>query len=321
MPPTPNMTENALTVLPDSALSLDQNPAAVYLAGLAPTGRRSMAARLQSAAQLLGYGDLAAVPWATLRFQHLAAIRAKMIDQGKASTSVNTTICALRGVARNARSLGQMTGDDYATLCTVTPARGVRLPAGRALTAGEIGAMLGGCGGDPTPAGARDGALLAIGYGCGLRRAELASLDLADYDASAGALRVHGKGNKQRSVPLAAGASAWLGDWLKVRGNAGGAMFWPVTKGGDLQPRRLTAQAVYDALAKRARAVGVEHLSPHDLRRTFAGDLLDAGADIATVQKLMGHANVNTTARYDRRGEDAKRRAVALLHVPHTVGR
>jgi len=310
------MTEQALTVLPES----DTDPAAVYIATLAG-GKRTMAGALLSVAVLLGYGDISAVPWASLRFSHVAAIRAKLLDLGKAPNTINKTLCALRKVARTARALKQMTGDDLAAIREVENVRGERLPAGRALTAGEIGAMLGGCGCDTTPAGARDGALLAIGYGCGLRRAELASLDLADYDAAAGALRVHGKGNKERSVPLAAGAAAWLGDWLKVRGTAGGAMFWPVTKGGDLQPRRLTAQAVYDALAKRARAVGVEHLSPHDLRRTFAGDLLDAGADIATVQKLMGHANVNTTAKYDRRGEDAKRRAVALLHVPHTVRR
>jgi len=162
---------------------------------------------------------------------------------------------------------------------------------------------------------------LAIGYAGGLRRAELAGLDLADYDAGAATLRVLGKGNKERSIPLEAGALAWLGDWLKVRGNDPGPLFYPVTKGGNLTPRRMTAQALYDALAKRARAVGVAHLSPHDLRRSCISDLLNAGADISTVQRLAGHANVTTTARYDRRGEDAKRKAVALLHVPHRARR
>lgn len=315
------MTENALTVAHADALSLDQNPAAVYLASLAPTGRRSMAARLRSAAELLGYPDLVATPWAALRFQHVAAIRARLLDQGKAPASVNATICALRGVARQARSLGQMTGADYDTLCNVKPARGERLPAGRALTAGELTAMLGGCECDASPAGARDGALLAIGYACGLRRAEIAGLDLADYDAGGQVLRVRGKGNKERAVPMAAGAVAWLGDWLARRGSTPGALFWPVTKSGELQARRMTAQAIYDALAKRARAAGVAHTSPHDLRRTCISDLLDAGADIATVQRLAGHASVTTTARYDRRGEAATRKAVELLHVPHRARR
>jgi integrase len=79
----------------------------------------------------------------------------------------------------------------------------------------------------------------------------------------------------------------------------------------------MSSQAIYDALLKRASAARIPSLSPHDLRRTFASDLLDVSGDVSAVQKLLGHANVQTTMRYDRRGEVAKRKAVNLLHLPY----
>ena len=83
--------------------------------------------------------------------------------------------------------------------------------------------------------------------------------------------------------------------------------------------RRMTDQAVLMLLRRRASQARVPAFTPHDLRRTFVGDLLEAGADMVTVQKLAGHSNVQTTARYDRRGEETKRRAAELLHVPFVV--
>jgi site-specific recombinase XerD len=84
-----------------------------------------------------------------------------------------------------------------------------------------------------------------------------------------------------------------------------------------VQLQGLTEQGIYHILLKRGVLAGLAHFTPHDLRRTFAGDLLDVGADLSTVQKLMGHSDANTTARYDRRGERAKRSAVQKLHVPY----
>ncbi len=105
--------------------------------------------------------------------------------------------------------------------------------------------------------------------------------------------------------------------WLTLRGEAPGPLFWPIDKGGNLHPRRMTAQAIYNLLQKRAEEAGVKTFSPHDLRRTFVSNLLDAGADIATVARMAGHANLQTTMRYDRRPEEAKRRAAGLLHIPY----
>ena len=128
----------------------------------------------------------------------------------------------------------------------------------------------------------------------------------------------HGKGNKRRSVPVPTGLDGALADWLEEHGAWPGPLFCPVDKAGRVQQAGITPEAIYRALRKRAEQAGVKTFSPHDMRRTFAGNLLDAGVDLVTVQKLMGHSNANTTAGYDRRGERAKRDAVARLHMSWT---
>ncbi len=79
----------------------------------------------------------------------------------------------------------------------------------------------------------------------------------------------------------------------------------------------MTNRAVYDLLEKRGDQAGLKKFSPHDTRRTTIGDLLDAGVDIATFVKMAGHSSVQTTARYDRRGEQAKKRAAGVIYVPY----
>lgn len=297
--------------------SPERNPLLVYLASLAPTGRRSMASRLASVANLLGYGDPRGLNWAYLRFEHVSALRAKLQEQGHSPSAINTTLCAIRGVMKAAWHLGQLSAEDYQRISAVKSVRGERLPSGRALSRGEIMALLNACANDVSPAGARDATLIALLVGAGLRRSECVSLNLSDYDRTEQAIRVRGKGNKERLVYLMDGAAQALNDWLEIRESEPGPLLTPVRKGGHLYLHRLTDQAIYNALLKRAKESGVKSFSPHDLRRTFVSELLDAGADISAVQKLAGHANVSTTVRYDRRGEAAKRKAVAMVHFPY----
>lgn len=309
--PTP--LEPAALALPEE-ISPEKHPAAVYLAGLMPRSRRTMTIALDTIARI-GLGNSEAnlwdVPWHRLRFQHTQVIRSALAVQ-YAHTTANVMLSALRGVLKAAWKLDLMTAEDYQKAASIESVRGETVPAGRALAHGEIASLLAVC--DDTPLGIRDAALISILYGCGLRRSEVVSLDLVDYDATSGTLRVRGKGNKQRLVPLGSAAPA-LGDWLAVRQHGSGALFHGL--GNRNTGRRLTDQAVYHILTKRGKEAGVEPFSPHDFRRTFVGDLLDAGADVVTVQRLAGHADPATTSRYDRRDERAGRDAVNRLHVPY----
>jgi integrase len=191
---------------------------------------------------------------------------------------------------------------------------------GRALRLGEIAAIMAACTGDSTPAGARDAAMVAILRGTGLRRSEVVALNLTDFDSTTGELQVKcGKGRKARTVYLPKGALFAVLDWLKIRGTEPGALLCPVHRLGTVTIRHMTSQAVLYTLQKRGLQAGIASFSPHDFRRTFCSDLLDAGVDVFTVQKLAGHSSPVTTAKYDRRGEEAKKKAVEHLETfyPH----
>jgi site-specific recombinase XerD len=303
----------ALTQTPPA----DRHPAAVYLSRLAPGSRRTMRQALDSiAAMLTGrLADAQSLDWPALRYQHTQAVRTRLAEVYAPATA-NKMLSALRGVLREAWRLGFIGAEDYRRASDLDAVKGETLPRGRALSAGELAALVRVCCADSSPAGARDAALLALLYCGGLRRAEAVALDVSDYGAETGALTIRaGKGRKDRIAYAANGAAAALADWLTIRGPEAGPLFVPIDKGGSIHRRRMTGQAVMVIVSKRARQAGVAHLSPHDFRRSFVSDLLDAGADITTVSKLAGHANVSTTSRYDRRGEETKRKAAGLLHV------
>lgn len=140
-------------------------------------------------------------------------------------------------------------------------------------------------------------------------------------------MRIRGKGNKERTVYAEGGADLLLSGWLGLRreGEPGDPLFLPVRKDGQVQHHdlhgekkvSLSDQAVYKMVKRRHREARIKEVSPHDFRKTFVGDLLDAIGDLSTVQKLAGHSDPATTARYDRRGERAMREAASYLHVPH----
>lgn len=309
----------ASALAPVEPARADQHPARVYLARLSKGSRRTMADALDTVAGILSSGraDALSMPWPALRYQHTAAVRAELAERYAPATA-NKILAALRGVLAECFRLGLISAEDHARASDVRGIKADTLPRGRALTAGELRSLFRVVREDESAAGARDAALMAVLYGAGLRRAEAVALDVADYSVETGTLTVRaGKGRKDRTSYATNGARAALKAWARIRGDQPGPLFLAVNKAGAIRAgQRLTTQAVWAILAKRAGQAGIEHLSPHDLRRSFVSDLLENGADLVTVQRLAGHSNVSTTARYDRRGEEVKRKAAELLHVP-----
>lgn len=305
----------------DADLPASRNPVTVYLAGLqSEASRRTMRSSLRTLTRMvIGNGaDPEDVPWWRAEYQHAAALRARLAEE-YAPATVNKHLSALRGVLREAWRLGLMDAEAYQRVADVSGLKSDRLPQGRRLTLGEIFALKEACEADEGPAGARDKALLAVLARGGLRRSEVVDLRLRDYapeagDGEAAELRVrNGKGNKGRVVALANGARQAVDEWIDVRGEEPGALFVPIRKDGTLEYRHMTAQAVYLILRRRADDAGVKHFTPHDLRRTCASDLLEQGNDLSVAQKMLGHASTDTTARYDVRGDAAKRKAATTL--------
>ncbi|MFD1930120.1 tyrosine-type recombinase/integrase [Nonomuraea mangrovi] len=299
------------------------DPYHVYLDSLAGAeSRRTMRGCLDRIARVLTGDDAvtgAGMPWHLLRYEHTVRIRTVLTEQGWSPAYVNKHLVALRRVLKEAWRLGQTSAEDYARAADLAPVTHTRLPAGRHVPPEVVGAALAAC--DDSPAGLRDAALIAVLYSTGCRRAEVAGLALVDYEPGARSLRVLGKRDKERLVYLTGDAIGLLERWLAVRGGATGALFCPISRSGrlrtrDERPVPLTGQGIADILARRLGEAGAGRRTAHDFRRTFIGELLDAGVDLATAQALVGHSSPATTARYDRRPENTRREAVDRLRLP-----
>jgi len=304
------------------------DPAYAYIDSLSPASQEAVWKRLRTVARLFDIPDPATFPWHHLRAAQVARIRQRLMQpygptaKRAAPATVNLTLAVFRGIAREARNANAMSDEEYRRVCEVKADKGERLARGRAVPTGELTALVRACARDTGPAGARDAAMLACLYTAGLRRSELAALALDDYTPAPPALRVlHGKNDKQRAVPIPASAAAALDRWLEVRGREPGALFVPIDQAGRIagDGKGMSAHAIYKMLNKRARQAGIPPLTPHDMRRTFVGDLLTAGNDISAVQRMAGHASVTTTQRYDRRGDEVMRKAADTLHFPTLV--
>ena len=158
----------------------------------------------------------------------------------------------------------------------------------------------------------------------GIRRSEVIAINTGDYNTRSGQLNIQsGKGNKQRTVYINAESRKIVKQWLNIinqqinqkQESRELALFNPITKTGSIQSRQLSSHAVYEIIRHRAEQAGIEPCRPHDLRRTFVTQLLESGVDINTTRQLVGHTDIQTTARYDLRDEKSHKRAINKLYL------
>jgi integrase/recombinase XerD len=209
------------------------------------------------------------------------------------ATISRKTAC-LRSFYRHLRREELIDVDPTATV--EPPAKSRKLP--HVLSHGEVTKLLDSAKGSD-PIDQRDRALLELMYGCGLRASEAVGLELTDIDLKRGFVRPHGKGSKERIVPLGREAATAVRRYLRsgrpemAGGNDERALFLNQRGGA------LTRQGLYKVIQGRAKAVGLsERMSPHTLRHSFATHLLNGGCDLRSVQEMLGHADVATTQIY-----------------------
>jgi integrase/recombinase XerD len=243
----------------------------------------------------------------------LAAIRTGEDGQAPlAASSAARTVVAVRGFHRFLLLEGTVPADPAGEVRPPVPPR--RLP--KAIAVDDVERLLDAALREGTEAGLRDRALLEVLYGSGARIGEAVGLDVDDLDLARGLVRVRGKGNKERIVPIGRPAVAAMEAYLvrvrpqlASRGRGTPAAFL------NLRGGRLSRQSAWAALQVSAERAGLAaHVSPHTLRHSFATHLLEGGADVRVVQELLGHASVTTTQIYTKVTADTLREVYAAAH-------
>jgi len=259
---------------------------------------------------------------------------AHLQDEAKSPNSINRALAAIRWWARKLIDLAyedvildqphrEAIIAQAARAAQVEDVRGKREKPGRWIASVEEQAILGICAQDRlkdgrrSPAGVRDAMIFTLAWNTGMRRSEIVGLRVNDIAQAHGKwweALVRGKGDKERKVPISGETVRRLREWLALRGRWDGPLFCAVNKGGHIAQKGLTDEALAKMLKKRILQAGLSKSATwHDFRRTFASNLFDNGADIVTIQNMMGHASPATTSGYDRRDGRAKERAIEKL--------
>jgi len=253
--------------------------------------------------------------FATLELAHIRSWLANQQVKGGARTTLSRRATSIRLFTKWATKKGYLSKDVGATLATPKGARTLPDVLTVADASLAMDAMAARVGEEDGPISKRDAAMLEILYASGARVSELCGLDLEDIDYARSTIRVLGKGNKERTIPIGNPAMRALESWLKDGREtlAGAKSERAVFLGarGKRIDQRTVRTMVYHALAALE---GVEKMGPHALRHSAATHLLEGGADLRTVQEILGHASLATTQIYTHVSTERLQKAFKQAH-------
>jgi len=252
--------------------------------------RNTLESYARDLARLEHYADKSAKPVHELTRQDLRKWIAELSREGLAPSSIARAVSAVRSFFRFLMLDGHI--KRHPTDDLDTPQRFAYLP--QFLNEDEINLLLAAPDISTEP-GIRDRTLLELMYAAGLRVSETVLLKQADVDVHAGLVICHGKGNKERRVPIGKSAIHWLRQYSLIRASYGKPISpYLFTNRG----KPMTRQFVWAMIKSYAVKSGIKHISPHTLRHSFATHLLQRGADSRSVQALLGHSDISTTQIY-----------------------
>lgn len=247
----------------------------------------------------------------------LADLRAWLAGQqgaGLSAATLQRRSGAARVFFRWARQQGMVADDPASVLKSPKVPKRLPVTLSQPDAAEMMAAVMMAARSDETPSGVRNLAILEVLYGAGLRVGELCGLDADDIDRQRQVLRVLGKGNKERSVPIGAPALRALDQWLARRAEwltaASGAAVFLGRQGGRLD-QRVARRVVHEAMRAVPEAPDI---GPHGLRHAMATHLLEGGADLRSVQEMLGHASLATTQIYTHVSGDRLKQAFRQAH-------
>ncbi|MBE0468076.1 MAG: tyrosine-type recombinase/integrase [Methyloprofundus sp.] len=296
-----------------------ENPVSLYLLTLgSKVSRTSTLNKLNMVAQNHGFKDAYEYPWEGVNYVTVLNVMADMESSKKSHSTINATLSAIKGVTKQCWMTNRLDGDTFSRIKNIKQKKSERLSTGQAVSHPDVEALFNTIG--DSLKDVRDAAILTLGFGMGLRREEIAQLKLHQVKIKEQTVRVIGKGNKEREVPMDKRSFKLLNKWIdcikkekSLQKIEGEHLFGRINKAQRIENLKgIDNSTIWRVLKSVAKRSGVDFdtlPAPHDMRRTRITKWLDL-SDVRTAQKLAGHNHVQTTMGYDRGDLTDKMRAV-----------